>query len=215
MESHCRRTLECNPEAWTAHNNLGGVLSSEGRLDEAAREYQTALRLKPSDAGAHSNLGIVFARLNRLNEAVAEYHAALALAPGNAKFWFNLGNALRAQRRNDEAVDAFSHAIEVNATERNWTTPHYEMGIILLELGRPAEAGHQAQIIVNLDSESIAGHYLMARAAAAIGRFDAATVEAATALEIARRAGQEKTIRQMQDLLDACKAGRLPTAPEL
>jgi len=68
---------------------------------------------------------------------------------------------------------------------------------------------------VKIDPTAISGHYLLARAAAAIGRFDAATVEAGAALEIARRSGQEKTIRQMQDALDACKAGRPPTAPEL
>jgi len=211
METHCRRTLACNPDAWTAHNNLGSVLSSQGRLDEAVREYQTALRLKPSDSSAHSNLGIVFVRLNRIDEAIAEYHSALGLAPDNAKVWFNLGNALRAQRHTAEALDAFSHAIDYNA---RWTNPRYEMGTILLETGRTAEAGRQAQTIVALDPAAISGHYLMARAAAAIGRFDIATAEAATALDIARRAGQEKTIRQMQDALDACKAEQLPAPPD-
>jgi tetratricopeptide (TPR) repeat protein len=215
METHCLRTLAYNPNAWTAHNNLGGVYSGQGRLDDAAREYQTALRLKPADAQAHSNLGTVFARLHRPAEAIREYDAALALEPENAKVWFNLGNALRAESRNEEAVGAFSHAIDDNSTDKNWTTPRYEMGTILLELGRPKEAGHQAQVIVALNPAAISGHYLMARAAAAIGRFDIATAEAATALNIARGAGQEKTIRQMQDALDSCKAGKVPPAPDL
>jgi Flp pilus assembly protein TadD len=215
METHCRRTLACNPNAWTAHNNLGGALTTQGRLDEAADEYQTALRLKPSDVSAHSNLGIVYARLHRLDDAIGEYDAALAIAPDNAKVWFNLGNAFRAQRQNDKAVDAFSHAIDDNVTDKAWTTPRYEMGTILLELNRPKEAGRQAEIIVHLDPGAISGHYLMARAAAAIGRFDVATAEAGTALEIANRSGQEKMIRQMQDALDACTAGRVPAAPDL
>ena len=215
MESHCRRTLACNPDAWTAHNNLGSVLSSQGHLEEAAHEYQAALRLKPSDSSSHSNLGTVYARLNHLDDAIAEYHSALNLAPDNAKFWFNLGNALRATRQNDKAADAFSHAIDYNVTDRLWTAPRYEMGSVLLELGRPREAGQQAEVIVKLDPAAISGHYLMARAAAAIGRYDVGAAEAANALEIARRAGQEKTIRQMQDALDACKAGRVPVAPDL
>lgn len=215
METLCLRTIARNPDAWTAHNNLGGVFSSEGRLDEAAREYQTALRLKPSDASAHSNLGIVFARLHRLDDAIREYHLALGLAPDNAKYWFNLGNALRAEGQNQEAVDAFSRAIDDNATDKLWTAPRYEMGTILIELGRPREAGEQARIIVSLDPTAISGHYLMARAAAAIGRFDVAAVEAATALEIARRSGEDKAIQQMQQTLDACKAGKLPPVPEL
>jgi tetratricopeptide (TPR) repeat protein len=212
METHCLRTLAVNPYAWIAHNNLGAVRSSEGRLADAAREYQAALRLKPSDSSAHSNLGIVYARLRDFDMAIAEYHAALAITPDNAKIWFNLGNALRSERRNAESIQAFSNAIDNNA---RWTAPRYEMGTILLELGRPAEAGHQAQTIVALDPAGISGHYLLARSAAAIGRFDIATPEAATALDIARQAGQEKTIRQMQATLDACKASRLPPAPDL
>ncbi len=212
METHCRRTLVCNPDAWAAHNNLGGVLSAQGRLEEAAIEYQAALRLKPTDSSAHSNLGIVFARLRHFGDAIAEYHSALKSAPGNAKIWFNLANALRAEHRNPEAIDAFSHAIDDNA---RWIAPRYEMGTILLELGRPAEAGHQAETIVTLDSGPISGHYLLARAAAAIGRFDVAAAEAKAALDIAQRSGQEKTIRQMQQALDACKSERQPDAPEL
>ena len=68
---------------------------------------------------------------------------------------------------------------------------------------------------MKLDPDAFTGHYLMARAAAAIGRFDVAKAEAGAALEIARRLRAEKTIRRMQDALDACKAGRSPDAPRL
>jgi tetratricopeptide (TPR) repeat protein len=209
METHCRRTLACNPDAWAAHNNLGAVLAAQGRLDEAALEYQAALRLKPTDSSAHSNLGIIFARLHRFDAAIAEYHAALAAAPDSPKIWFNLGNALYALHRNPEALDALSRAIDENA---RWTSPRYEMGAILLDLGRPAEAGRQAQIIVALDPAAISGHYLLARAAAAIGRFDIATAEASAALAIARQSGQPSAIHQMQAALEACQSRHLPAA---
>jgi tetratricopeptide (TPR) repeat protein len=211
MEKFCRRTLAQNPGAWTAHNNLGNTLNTQGRLDEAAAEYRIALGLKPTDASTLSNLGTVYARLHRLDDAIAEYRAALALAPDNPKYWFNLGNALRAGRHDDDAMDAFSHAIDLNA---RWTTPRYELGGILLEKGRAREAGQQAEVIVHVDPSSVSGHYLMARAAAAIGRFDVAVTEAQAALDIAKQAGDDKAIRQMQDTLDACKAGRIPPAPQ-
>ncbi len=212
MEKLCLATLARNPNAWTARDNLGNVYNAGGRLDAAVDEYQAALKLKPSDASTHSNLGTVYARLNWLDDAIAEYHAAIAIEPGNAKYWFNLGNALRGQKRDAEAVDAYSHAIDDNA---RWTSPRYQMGAALLDLGRAAEAGRQAEEIVHLDPTAISGHYLMARAAAAIGRFNVAAAEAATALEIARSAGDERTIQRMQETLDACKAGRQPTVPEL
>ncbi|HEX4085930.1 MAG TPA: tetratricopeptide repeat protein [Chthoniobacteraceae bacterium] len=211
MEIFCRRTLALNPDAWTAHNNLGNTLNLQGRLEAAAAEYLAALRLKPTDASTHSNLGTVYARLQRFDEAIAQYRAAIALVPDNAKYWFNLGNALRLEKRNSEAIDAFSHAIDENA---RWSTPRYEMGSILLGQGRAREAGEQAEVIVHVDPASISGHYLMARAAAAVGRFDMAATEAQAALEIARQAGDSKAIQQMQQALDAVKARRQPAAPE-
>ena len=211
METLCRRTLARNPDAWTAHNNLGNVLNSQGRLPQAAHEYRKALDLKPSDSSTHSNLGTVYFRLHRFDNAIAEYHAALALEPSNAKFWFNLGNSLRAMHRDGDAIDAFFHALDYNA---RWTTPRYELGTIFLEQNRPNDAGHQAQIIVQLDPMAITGHYLLARAAAAIGRFDVASDQAQVALNIARQAGVAKAVGQMQDALNACKAGKTPTPPE-
>jgi tetratricopeptide (TPR) repeat protein len=211
MEAHCRRALASNPDAWAAHNNLGGVLSAQGHLDEAAREYKAALRLKPADSSAHSNLGIIFARQHRYDDAIAEYHSALDASPDNPKAWFNLGVSLRAERRDNEAIAAFSRVIDENA---RWTAPRYELGTILLDQGRIAEAGRQAQTIVALDPGSISGHYLLARAAAGIGRFDVAATEAGAALGIARIAGETKAIDQIQEALNACKSGRVPAAPE-
>jgi tetratricopeptide (TPR) repeat protein len=212
METLCRRTLAMNPGAWMAHNNLGAVLTTQGRLPEAAAEYEAALALKPGDASARSNLGIVYARQGRLDEAIAQYHEALALAPDNAKYWFNLGNALRQERRTGEALEAFGKAIDEDA---RWTTPRYEMGTMLLELGRAAEAGRQAETIVALMPDGLAGHYLLARAAAAVGHFDTAKSEAGKAVEIARKSGDEGVIKKMLEVQAACENGRVPEAPDL
>jgi len=211
MEIHCRRTLAENPNAWIAHNNLGGVLSAEGKLDEAATEFQAALRLKPADASAHSNLGVIDARQGHYDNAIAQYHAALS-AEDNPKTWFNLANSLRAEHRDAEAVDAFSHAIDDDA---RWIAPHYEKGTVLLEMGRAPEAVYEARTIIEkLDSGSIFGHYLLARAAAALGRFDVAVPESQTALDIARRSRQPDVIQRMQAVLDACKDGHVPPPPD-
>ena len=40
-----------------SHNNLGVVYQRQGRLDDAVREYQTAIKLKPDYADAHQQSG--------------------------------------------------------------------------------------------------------------------------------------------------------------
>ena len=44
-----------------AHNNLGTALSLKGETDEAIRQFQEALRLKPDLADARRNLDAVLA----------------------------------------------------------------------------------------------------------------------------------------------------------
>ena len=39
-----RDTLMKNPGAWMAHNNLGGILCAQGKLEEATVLFQRALK---------------------------------------------------------------------------------------------------------------------------------------------------------------------------
>ncbi len=55
-ESLFRHTLEVTENNYVAHNDLGVALGKKGRADEAIRQYQEALRLKPDYAEVHYNL---------------------------------------------------------------------------------------------------------------------------------------------------------------
>ena len=43
----------------------GRGYGQQGRIDEAIREYQAALRINPDDAEAHYNLGVVYGQQGR------------------------------------------------------------------------------------------------------------------------------------------------------
>ena len=47
-----------NPSFVEAHNNLGIALGSQGKLDEAIAEFQTALKLRPGFSDAQKNLAM-------------------------------------------------------------------------------------------------------------------------------------------------------------
>jgi hypothetical protein len=74
-------TIHHFPNAWPAHNNLGNALSDAGRLADAGKQYQDALRINPGYPEAHNNLGIIFARTGHVPEALAEFRETLRLCP--------------------------------------------------------------------------------------------------------------------------------------
>jgi tetratricopeptide (TPR) repeat protein len=53
----------------------------DGKLEDAVRHYEEALRFKPDFAEAHCNLGIALGRAGRIPEAIEHFEQALRLKP--------------------------------------------------------------------------------------------------------------------------------------
>ncbi|HKF67988.1 MAG TPA: tetratricopeptide repeat protein, partial [Vicinamibacterales bacterium] len=64
-----------------AHHNLGVLLHSRNQLDDAMKEYRTALRFSPDYADAHYGLALVLKALGRTADAIVEYREALRSRP--------------------------------------------------------------------------------------------------------------------------------------
>jgi Flp pilus assembly protein TadD len=98
-EAALRRSLALREYAST-RNNLGGLLEIEGRLDEAEREYQQALRLKPDLRQALANLGELYVKQGRYKDALPPLRRVFQSSPDLPRLRANLGRALR--QRGDE-----------------------------------------------------------------------------------------------------------------
>jgi len=84
------------------------------RLDEAIKEFQESLRLKPDEAQAHNNLGNALVEQGRLEEAIGHYLEALRLNPdNNPEAHYNLGVALARKGNRDEAVPHLTEALRL------------------------------------------------------------------------------------------------------
>jgi tetratricopeptide (TPR) repeat protein len=91
------------PESARAHQSMAENLLVLRRTDEAQKEYEQALKLRPDTPHLHLELGEVFALASRWPEAEEQFRAESALQPGNAEaaYWF--GDALLRQRKAREA----------------------------------------------------------------------------------------------------------------
>jgi Flp pilus assembly protein TadD len=100
-----------------ALNALGIAYGAAGRRADAARAFQRALALDPTNGLAHQNLGTLDLIGGNLSGAEASLREALAIDPTLAEAHTTLGVVLAATGRRTEAVDAWKRAVELEPTE--------------------------------------------------------------------------------------------------
>ena len=74
-------------------NNLGLLLASQEKFDEAIAHYRLAIAATPDYAAAHNNLGDALRARGKLDEAILAYEEAVRADPGFAEASENLDDA--------------------------------------------------------------------------------------------------------------------------
>jgi Flp pilus assembly protein TadD len=106
-----RHTLAVTADNPITHNNLGVILARQGRLDEALREFKSALDIRPAYAESENNTGTALGSLGRTDEAIRHFRRALELKPEYPEAHNGLGNVLLNRGQADEAIRHFREAI--------------------------------------------------------------------------------------------------------
>jgi protein O-mannosyl-transferase len=132
-----KTTLERNPGAWMAHNNLGVLLLRKGKVEESISHFRKAISLNAHDAATQSNLGDAYLALDRADDAIAQYRTALQIKPDDATAHYNLANVLLKQGRIDDALAEYQAAIDIRPNDVDIQN---NLGVALLEQGRVDEA---------------------------------------------------------------------------
>jgi protein O-mannosyl-transferase len=137
IETLWQTTIERNPNAWMAHDNLGAVLLQKGQPNEAIAHFRKVLEINPNSVDAQANLGDALLQKGEVDEAIAQYRMALQIRPDDAPAHYNLGNALLQKRQVDEAIAHYQTALELNS---NLADAHNNLGIALLQKGETDKA---------------------------------------------------------------------------
>ncbi|MCU0222546.1 MAG: tetratricopeptide repeat protein [Acidobacteria bacterium] len=140
-----------SPGSWLAQDALGTALAGAGRLPEAEAHFRRAAvqAERPLDrARVRANLGSLLARQQRWDDAIAQFREALADDPQLDAAHGNLGQALLARyaarpRPADRAAvmaEAAEHFDAARRLDPRQASLHLAYGMLMIELGRPAEA---------------------------------------------------------------------------
>jgi Tfp pilus assembly protein PilF len=139
-----------NPNAWSAHVNLGNAFLQVGKIQDAVVEYEEVLKIEPFLAEPHNNLGTILVRSGQLAEGIAHYEQALRIKLDYPEAQNNLGLALMGAGEFDAAVQHLKAAIQLNA---NYGEARYNLAVILASQGKTDEAISQLERAVEVEPD--------------------------------------------------------------
>jgi tetratricopeptide (TPR) repeat protein len=109
-----QHAADVTKDNYMAINLLGSLDAKEGRLDEALKKYDTALRLRPGYPEARFCRANALDELGKIDEAIAEYKHVLWYKPIQEQTHILLGTALAKQKKFDEATAHYLAALKLN-----------------------------------------------------------------------------------------------------
>jgi tetratricopeptide (TPR) repeat protein len=159
-EALAAHDVKNDPANFEAHYNLAAMLQGRGRLENAIKEYEAALRLRPNDAVANNALGAALLANGQPRPAADALSDALASRPDYFDAHYNLGNALAQLGDMEGAAQQFRMALQKQPNDAN---AEANLGSALAELGRYAEAESHYKRALEIDpNQSLARENLEA-----------------------------------------------------
>jgi tetratricopeptide (TPR) repeat protein len=173
-ETLFRHALKVTADNDVARNNLGQALLDQNQTDAAIREFQAALRLKPSCVEAHHDLGNALSRQGKTEEAITQYQEALRLKPDFVPAYISLGTSLLRKGQTNDASRLFQEALR---RQPDSVDARYNVALLLATQGQTNEALRQFQEILRDKPEDAEVHYELGTLFERAGQIEAAIAQ--------------------------------------
>ncbi|QNI31186.1 tetratricopeptide repeat protein [Alloacidobacterium dinghuense] len=140
-------------------NKMGIANHHMFNLREAQKDYEKALKLKPTYPEALNNLGAVYYGQKQFHDAEHTYKKAIKLSPKSAMFYSNLGTAYLAEGKFKKGAECYRTALALDpnvfdsdpATRIAETGPTEEIATLNYLLAKTyAQAGRKAEALLYL-----------------------------------------------------------------
>ena len=196
-ERHFREALRIKPDYAQAHNSLGNILRSQGRLVVAMAHYRRAIQSSPGFAEAHYNIARALVPQGQLGDAMAHFRLAHRSNPYFAAAHYNLGLVLATLDRVDEAAGHFRRAFAINPA---LSLTYDKRGSAALLEGRLDKAVNHYRVAVRIRPDDAESHDSLGTALLMRGRHDEAVRHFREALRL--NPGLTRTRARLDELLE-------------
>ncbi|HWW76122.1 MAG TPA: tetratricopeptide repeat protein [Pyrinomonadaceae bacterium] len=143
-----KAALEIHPPYTLALNELGAEYVSLGRLDDAAKAFDAAVKLAPDEPVLRVNYGILLIRRRQYAEAEQHLARAVALDEKNAAAHLQRGHALIRLGRGGEAETELRLALKLGGAQA--ALAHRFLGALYVERGDDARAAAELEEYLRL-----------------------------------------------------------------
>ncbi len=148
QEALARHNIEKNPGDFEAHYNLAAMLQAKDKIEDAIREYEVAVRLRPEDPVGNNALGAALVEAEHPAQAVGYLQMALKARPDYFEAHYNLGFALAGQNDFAGAVEQFRRALQLQPDDANVEA---NLGAALAQMGQLPEAKSHFEHALQID----------------------------------------------------------------
>ncbi len=142
-------TVQKNPGAWIAWNNMGADLIRDGAYEQARPLFEKTLELNPRFSKAINNLAVIEAQRGNLARAMELCQQAIALHDeGEADARLNVGRILFLQGRPQEAIASYHAALKI---DNKFSLAYLNLAEALIQIGNKAEAAEALRTLLQFD----------------------------------------------------------------
>lgn len=139
------RMYVADPKSWRVHQVLAQSFAEADRLDDAVKECQAAIKLRPEEPGLHQQLGEIYDKQNNLEAAEAEYRKELQADPHNSAVMYDLAVVCIERSKPGDAEELLTKV--VHKAPRS-VEAHYQLGRAQTQLGHNDAAAQSFAAVV-------------------------------------------------------------------
>jgi len=170
------------PDSWRTHQLRAEDFALRGDPDNAIKEYQAALNLRPNEAELHEAIGEFYLDNRSDEDALRELEKAEALDPSRSKTLYLLGSLYIINNQNEKAVPLLRRALQL---QPNLNEASGLLGTAYVRLGQFSDAISPLEKAASLDHYGNV-HYQLYMAYRKLGQTELAQKALARSQEIRR-----------------------------
>ena len=166
---------------YNMHYHYANALLKDGRLDEAAFHYQTAVRINPRFKKPYDGLANTFYKQGRFDEAISVCKKRLRIGKPDPAIYHRLGMAYARKGARILAIQSFIKSLRLKPDS---VPPHENLARLVMDLKNPDAAIRLLTEAIQLNPNIALTHFNLALALNRKGRTEEAITHYREALRI-------------------------------